>query len=286
MTHLHSEIVTAGFQWELYPASGYDSLPATIYRVGSAIEPYDAHRRLSEAEEEALTARWIPRTATAQRRYLAAAAIEEPKDLQLPPHRRPALVRALAIARVMTGGLLVERREDLGDVLGRAAVLKLALGSAGMPDLRQFDTKALHGDVPATFTIGFLGKSRGRRSALREDHALLARHVAEIHAEVRRAEQYDATGVVHECEQLMEAVSTVKVLDGDIAWGEPGTRSEFFPDLSYVGAQSYVARLAELGSPDEQIAHMLGLFGFLNSKGHRVWHRAELRRLPDGIGRG
>ena len=285
MTHLHSEIVTAGFQWEPYPASGYDSLPAIIYRVGSATEPYDAHRRLSAAEEEALTARWIPRTATARRRYLAAAAIEEPKDLQLPPHRRPALVRALAIARVMTGGLLVERREDVGNGLCRAAVLRCALGSAGLPDIRQFDAKALHRYVPATFTIGFLGKSRGRRSALREDHALLARHVADMHAEVRRAEQYDATAVIDGAAHLLEAVSAVKVLDGESAWGEPGTRSEFFPDLSYLGAQSYAARLEELGTPDEQVAHMLGLFGFLNSKGHRVWHRAELRRLPAVLGR-
>jgi hypothetical protein len=248
------------------------------------VEPYDARRQMTAAEEEALTSRWIPRTGTARKRYVAVAAVEEPQDVALPPHRRPALVHALAFARSCTGGLLIEEASDLGRGLQQAAVLKYALATAGFPDLRQVDADAGLGHLPATVTVGFLGKSRGRRSALREDHGLLARHVAGLEAKVRRAEKYDERAVNLELEHLQEAIEGVTTLDGDVAWNAPATSSDVFGDLSYEGAHEYVDRLRAQTSPEEQVLQLLQLFGFLNSKGHRVWHRSELRGLVDRMG--
>lgn len=282
MTLLHSEAVTAPFEWEPYPATGFDSAPAVFYRIGSPLDPFDATRLLAASEEEALTSRWIPRLEAARRRYAAVTAVEEPRDLRHPPYLRPALVQALAYARACTGGILFEDFADLGSPLEQAIVLSVGLTWAGLPDLRAFDN-AMNAPLPVgTLTVNYLGTSKGRREALRSEHSTLARHGTILRARVTAAERYDKHAIEDGAERLGQAVNEVRILDGGrVSWGEAARSSAVVGDLSPAGAATYLRHLSEQSVPEARMLQMLNLLGFLNLKGHRAWYRAELRSLRD-----
>jgi hypothetical protein len=273
------------FVWELFPPTRWDSVPAVLYRVGNESDPTDVRRRFSDAEREALTDRFIPRLDSTRTRYLAAVAIEEPRDLARPCHERPALVRALAMAKVLTGGLLLECLDDLGDPAEQLVGMRAALQLAGLPSCNGRAFATPHSATPATVTVGFLGASRGRRAATNNEFAIVRSHVEELPQRVGRlVSQYDLNrdDIEGRVKHLVAESSSMlaRILDKDqIAWNKLAASSDVFGDLSYAAACEYVRARRSDGAGADRIVELLRLYGFINPAGHRGWNKTDVRQI-------
>lgn len=267
-------------EWEL--PTLWDSAPAVLYRVGRRVDPYDANRRLSDAEEEAITPRYIRRLDSTRRRHLVAVAVEEPRDLVLPIHKRPALMRAFGLSSLLTGGLLIEARGDLGSV--EDADLLLLFASFFSGQLPRFRTMRDFEDLPGTVTVGHLGESAGKRRAQSTEFNWLTEETVRYRRAMGRVADAMGTSPMRECVAgLMATVIKSYKEPSIVVRTSSATSSELFCDLTAEGAQEYVRACRSAGAGADRIVRALRLFGFINPAGHRTWSKADLSRLERNL---
>ncbi|MFF3445447.1 hypothetical protein [Streptosporangium sp. NPDC002721] len=137
-----------------------------------------------------------------------------------------------------------------------------------------------------SFTIGDLGFRReGRRLSSDPDLETILKHVQRMNQRVmaRRMTKHGEDAYRHGRQALNEAVQKAYsqfIKNSDVlnfATRSAVTRSELLGDLTYDSACAFVAglRRADQEIHVNRITEALQLAGFLNSRGHRRWHRDE-----------
>jgi hypothetical protein len=119
--------------WEMEPETAWSAAQAVVYRVGEPLDLLpDLDAPWSPALAGMLKKRSLPSLGDApiRRRWVGHVCLEEPRDLNRGVADRPALVRFLGLARLMSGGAAVDNHMELGDPVDQAAVVKFMLDTA------------------------------------------------------------------------------------------------------------------------------------------------------------